>query len=263
MADGSNQGSSSPPPARGLGAVKAHISSRPIEFGLFITRILTVFFAFNYFLPVLAIFGLGGSPYSSYYKALMASAATSALRLHQRMPNFRMSTEFLQQLFLEDSAHYLIYSVLFINSEPLTVVLMPVGLFATLHGASYALALLDAAGQNNAWLARTLISLVELQSRNILRMVAFTEIFIMPLTVVMIFMGRVALFTPFLYYRFLCMRYASRRNPYTRAMFYETRMALDQAASSPKCPQGVRNMVWKFTAFVGRMAPPMEPQNAQ
>ena len=44
-------------------------------------------------------------------------------------------------------------------------------------------------GQNSWWGARLLISLVELQSRNILRMVAFQEIFLLPLSVFMIFAG--------------------------------------------------------------------------
>ena len=59
---------------------------------------------------------------------------------------------------------------------------------------------------NSNWMVRMLISLAELQSRSILRMVAFSEVFLMPLTVILVFTGRVSLVTPFMYYRFLGLR---------------------------------------------------------
>ena len=55
-------------------------------------------------------------------------------------------------------------------------------------------------------MVRMLISLAELQSRSILRMVAFSEVFLMSLTVILVFTGRVSLVTPFMYYRFLGLR---------------------------------------------------------
>ena len=69
------------------------------------------------------------------------------------------------------------------------------------------------------------------QSRNILRLIAFSEIFLMPMTVVYLFTGRTWLVVPLVYYRFLGLRYSSRRNPYTRAVFYELRLALEQTAN--------------------------------
>ena len=94
-------------------------------------------------------------------------------------------------LFLaEDAAHYLIFSMLFLYAAPITLVLTPVFLFALLHFASYTLTLLDTLGQNSWWGARMLISLVEFQSRNILRLVAFHEVFLLPFTVMMIFAGK-------------------------------------------------------------------------
>jgi hypothetical protein len=51
----------------------------------------------------------------------------------------------------------------------------------------------DWTGQNAWWGARFLISFVEFQSRNILRMVAFNEIFLMPLAVFLIFAGNTEL----------------------------------------------------------------------
>jgi hypothetical protein len=40
-------------------------------------------------------------------KALMANAATSALRLHQRLPQVQFTRQFLFQFLLEDSGTYL------------------------------------------------------------------------------------------------------------------------------------------------------------
>ena len=247
---------SAAPPARGFASLLAHVSAHKIDFALWVTRVLTLYFTLIYVLPFI------GNPYEAYYKALAASGATSALRLHQRLPRVSLTREFFAMLLAEDSAHYLLYCLLFMTGNTITVVLMPIALFAALHAASYSLTLLDALGMgrgSNAGLAKALVSLVELQSRNILRAAAFSEIFLMPIVVVMIFMGRATLFTPFLYYRFLSMRYASRRNPYTRNMFHEIRVAAEEAAASPRFPQGARNMLFKIISFISRLAPMQMP----
>ncbi len=263
------------PPTRGWNTLVSHVSAHKLDCGLWATRLATVVFALGYFLPI-----FGGDPRTAYYKALViiaqhilvssslililvvsqaANAATSALRLHQRLPAVRLNREFLALLLSEDSAHYLFFSLIFLFASPVTVALLPAALFAFLHAASYSLTLLDALGQNSWWGARMLISLVELQSRNILRMAAFSEIFLLPLSLVLVFTGRTPLLTPFVYYRFLGLRYASRRNPYCRTMFHELRLAVEEAASSPKMPQGVRNLLFKAVNFVSGMAPAVFP----
>lgn len=73
----------------------------------------------------------------------MSNAATSALRLNQRIPSVQFSREFFVQLLMEDSAHYLLYSLIFMYTSPMTMVLAPIFLFALLHFASYSLGLLD------------------------------------------------------------------------------------------------------------------------
>jgi hypothetical protein len=40
--------------------------------------------------------------------------------------------------------------------------------------------------------------------------------------------------TPFIYYQFLTLRYTSRRNPYTRNMFHELRLATESVANNAK-----------------------------
>lgn len=249
----------------GVRKVAQYLLSRRIEAGLWLTRLMTLAFSLGFLLP---IFPWSGSPpATSYYKAFMSNAATSALRLHQRLTTTSttggarpsLSREFLFSLLLEDSAHYLMFSLVFLfNNEPVTVALVPIALFALLHSASFSLTLLDQAdsgGRTGWWLGRALVSLVELQSRHILRLAAFTEIFLMPLTVVLVFAGHVSLLTPFMYYRFLGLRYSSRRNPYTRSIFYELRVSFEQAAASPSCPAFAKGLVHRSINLVSGLAP--------
>jgi len=229
--------------------LKAHVLAHKIDVLLWATRVATILFTVGYILPIF------GNPYNSYYKALMASAATSALRLHQRLPQVQFNREFLGLFLSEDAAHYLIFCVLFLYAAPITLVLVPVFLFALLHFASYTLTLLDTLGQNSWWGARMLISLVELQSRNILRLAAFQEVFLLPFTVMMIFAGKTNLVTPFLYYRFLSLRYQSRRNPYCRTICHELRMSLESLACSPKCPGWAKNIIYKAISVATSLGP--------
>lgn len=257
MSDSSTQSPPNPPEGAGDGArppqnrnIVAHMLANKIDVALWLTRIGTMVFTLLYLIPL-----FGANPYTSYQRALMSNAATSALRLHQRLPNVQLTREFLALLLMEDSCHYLFYSIIFLNAYPITLVLLPVVLFSLLHAASYSLTLLDVVGHTAWWGARFLVSIVEYQQRNILRLVAFTEIFLMFFSIAMIFFGRMSLLIPFIYYRFLTLRYASRRNPYTRQMFHELRLVIEAQVNKPGFPAGVRNLAYKMISFVSRMAP--------
>lgn len=65
--------------------------------------------------------------------------------------------------------------------------------------------------------------------------------------------------TPFVYYHFLVLRYSSRRNPYTRNMFYEMRLATEAAANNPSVPAIARNALRTSISLISRLAPPMQP----
>ncbi|XP_068241947.1 Krueppel homolog 2 [Palaemon carinicauda] len=238
-----------PPRGSGMEALKSHVMEHKVDTALWATRALTLVFCISYLIPIF------GNPVSSYQKVLMSNAATSALRLHQRIPTVQFSREFFSQLLMEDSAHYLLYSIIFMYTAPITMVLAPIFLFALLHFASYSLGLLDVMGRNNATGSRLLISVVEFQHRNILRCAAFVEIFLMPLCVIFLLLGRVSLITPFVFYRFLTLRYASRRNPYTRNMFHELRMTVELAVNKPGIPEFLRNSVNRAIIFVSGLAP--------
>ncbi|KAI5633371.1 hypothetical protein NE865_13924 [Phthorimaea operculella] len=253
MSDPNAQSGDTGPP-KGIPALKAHVIANKIDVALWAIRILTVLFTIGYVMPIF------NNPTSAFYKALLANAATSALRLHQRIParEISLSREFLARFFLEDSAHYLFYSLIFMNVAPNLLILTPIFLFALLHAASYSLTILDTLGQNSMWVARLLISLVEFQSRNILRAAALAEIVLFPLVVVMALSGYCGLLTPFVYYYFITWRYTSRRNPYTRNTFRELRVLAEQTASRPSMPGPIKSAIDSGVQLVCRMAPPME-----
>uniref|UniRef100_A0A131XQJ9 Putative conserved plasma membrane protein n=1 Tax=Hyalomma excavatum TaxID=257692 RepID=A0A131XQJ9_9ACAR len=237
---------------RGFSEVFNHMSIHKIESLLWFTRMCSVLFTLLYIIPL-----LDANPYTCYQRALISSAATSALRLHQRMPSVQLSRMFLSQLLIEDSCHYLFYSLIFLFAQPMTLVLLPVFLFSLLHSASFSLTLLDKMGGRSGLLGTWLVNLLDHQGRNILRLVAFTEIFLMPLTVFSVLSGRSSLLTPFVYYRFLSLRYASRRNPYTRTVFHELRLVTEHYASRPGCPMFLRNLLYKTITVLSQLAPPV------
>ncbi|KAK2157437.1 hypothetical protein LSH36_191g00009 [Paralvinella palmiformis] len=226
-----------------------HMSGNKIEAALWITRIMTMFFVLNFFLPVFS------ASQSSYQKAVLSNAATSALRLHQRLPNFQMNREFFGRLLLEDSAHYLFYSLIFVSSYPVTMVLVPIFLFAVLHAQKYTQQILNVVGPNSLGVVRRMLAKLDSNQVGILRFIACTEIFLMPAILFMMFTGHASIFLPFIYYRFLTLRYSSRRNPYCRQLFSELRVAMENICSSPSCPAFVRNIVYKVIAFISRLAP--------
>ncbi|KAF0752671.1 Krueppel 2-like [Aphis craccivora] len=253
MAEG-DAGTDSETRPKGIEALKQHVISHKVEVSLWCTRLATIIFTFAYILP------LFWNPASAYYRILLANAATSALRLHQRLPAMQISLQFLTQLFKEDSCHYLLYSVIFLYVSPNILVILPVFLFSTVHFASYSLTLLDLLGQNAWWGARLLISLVEFQSRSILRLIAFSEILVMPLTLFMSFFGRSGLLSIVFYYHFLTLRYASQRNPHTRLMFTDLRIAAENFANKSGTPSFLRSAILSGIATISRMAP-VVPQN--
>ncbi|KAJ7414481.1 hypothetical protein WISP_83682 [Willisornis vidua] len=175
---------------------------------------------------------------SFYQRALLANALTSALRLHQRLPHFQLSRAFLAQALLEDSCHYLLYSLIFVNSYPVTTkipgLVMSVVFVVraawmtcniiTIHTnpdlANFMKHLegVLARSSNSLPFLRNLLEKLNANQQNILKFIACNEIFLMPATVFMLFSGQGSLLQPFIYYRFLTLRYSSRRNPYCRSV---------------------------------------------
>lgn len=250
-----NQDSSHSPPRQGVQVALDYMMERKIDSLSWLTRLGTIIFTI---LSLIPIFGV--NPYTSYQRALMSNAATSALRLHQRMPRVQFTREFGAMLLIEDSCHYLLYSILFIISYPITLSLLPIFMFAILHSISYSLLILSKLGHNNTWATQILTSIANVHQRNILRLVAFAEVCLMPVIVLWLFSGKGSLLTPFAYYRFLSLRYASRRNPYTRNVFHEMRISLEAFANTPGRNPNLKNLCQKMINFALYLAPPVPVQ---
>lgn len=227
-----------------------YMLTNKIEAALWLTRIFTVVCSFLFIFPI-----LGGNPYGFYQRALISNAATSALRLHQRLPNFQFSREFFALLFLEDSCHYLMFSLIFMNGYPITMAVIPVFLFALLHACNYTKNVLNVMGPESMQFICKLIEKLQVQQTNILRFIACTEIFIMPAIIFMMFVGKCSFFLPIIYYRFLSLRYSSRRNPYCRTLFTEMRMTVEHFTAMPNCPGVIRGACLKAIAIISRLAP--------
>lgn len=155
---------------RGFEALKQHVIDNKTDVALWASRVLTIIFAIGYMLPIfgfvfcspftcllnwnsstaqinrhifISMFFSSSNAQNAFYKVLLANAATSALRLQQRMPAVQFTREYFSTLLVEDSCHYLFFSVIYLYVSPFILILLPVILFAILHAASYSLTLLD------------------------------------------------------------------------------------------------------------------------
>ncbi|KAF3694191.1 Transmembrane protein 33 Protein DB83 SHINC-3 [Channa argus] len=245
MADANQQ---NPPPQPGP---LQFLMSNKLETAMWLSRLFTVYCSIMFILPVLG-------PYAAanfYQRALLANALTSALRLHQRLPRFQLNRAFLAQALQEDSCHYLLFSLILVNSYPITMSIFPVFLFSLLHATTYTKKVLDSMGPNSLMFIRNLLDKLTSNQQNILKFIACNEIFLMPATVFMLFSGQGSLLLPFIYYRFLTLRYTSRRNPYCRTLFTELRILLEHFIMKPACPAFFRRMCLSSIAFISRLAP--------
>ncbi|KAI6215105.1 hypothetical protein M3Y94_00346000 [Aphelenchoides besseyi] len=220
-------------------------------------RILTLFFMVTYTLNALGFM----SAKASYSKAFAAAAATNAFRLHQRLRgtvNAVFSRQFLQQLLCEDSCHYLVYSIAFVSSPPVTMALFPIQLYALLHTSSYIIKVAEVTGQSRSNLVTSIAQLRDRYTSTCLSTVACVEIFVFPVFFAMILMGKANILFVFLYYRFLSLRYSSRRNPHTRMAFYNLKLSLFDVASKPACPNFLKQFIYQSVNMVQRLAPPVQ-----
>ncbi|CAG9530606.1 unnamed protein product [Cercopithifilaria johnstoni] len=235
---------------RGQSTLADFLKSRQTDAILFLTRIVTVLCTLYFILP----FGARSSQYSAYSKAFAAAAATNALRVHQRVGGLRLTREFLSVVLMEDSCHYLIYCVLFITSTPVTMALMPIFLYGLLHVINFATQICYAIGKATN-MADKVSELTRQHTQNLLGIIACSEIFLMPMLVAMVFVGKASFFLPFIYYRFITLRYVSRRNHSTKLVFYQLRVSVEQAVSNPNCPQMIRNAVHSIINLTCRLCP--------
>lgn len=215
------------PPRRGWDAVVDHISSHRIDFILSVTRALTVLCTISY------LIGFPGPASNRFKQALLMNAATSSLRLHQRMPPpplNQLNRNYFMSLILEDSFHYLIFPLMFFTGHPIALALLPCSLYAIFNLAVYTIAILDKLGDQDQ--LRTRISeLVAKYQQSLLHTVALSEVVLMPIVVIGVFTKFVGILVPIFYYRFLVLRYNSTRNAHLKLLVSQIKtVASAQAA---------------------------------
>jgi len=226
---------------------------------LWLIRLYIIVSTFLYIVP------LAGPEVSrnSYKRVLLGSAAISALRLHQRLPAIQFNMEFARQLMVEDSLHYLMYSVLFLMAAPATMVLAPIFLFALLHASSHTKKVLQASGSNGAIVQKIYQYIGKLETQEmrhqILLFIASFEIFVFIVSILMVLGGQASMLVPFFYYRFLQLRYTSRRNPYSRMAFAQYGQGIQQLSNHPRCPAIGKKVLFGIIALANRLSPATAP----
>ncbi|CAL8069923.1 unnamed protein product [Calicophoron daubneyi] len=259
---------------RGRGIV-AHLLSDYVNSALYFARIGTLFSCLAF---LLSPFFSRSPPHDVdvwYRRALIASAATSALRLHQRLKSASggLSRAIFETLVAEDSFHYLVFSIMFALLPPVSVSLMPIFLLALLHVTNFTQILLNvSAPQVNAAtgdgpnvnvsmaqpsylrnLVQTAVTKINTNDQPILRLIALNEIVLMAVCIFMAISGPRIIILPFVYYPFLKMRYNSRRNPHSRAAFYELRVSMQNLAHHPRCPSIITRIIDSSIGLVCRL----------
>ncbi|OQV16680.1 putative Transmembrane protein 33 [Hypsibius exemplaris] len=250
----SSQASTDAPPTAGRQAGMAGLlSDKRTDLLMNVTRLFVLIFTLGY------LTGLGGN--AAFHKALMAMAASSALRLYQRTrePGSRGGGGSYAQTFAallnEDSCHHLLYCILFLIGSPVTFVLLPICVFAFLHSMSFFVKLSNEMNMGTA-LFRPIGRLLEAEQQRLLMTAAVGEIMMMLVSVFMVVTGKIMLVAPFMYYRFLQLRYRSRRNPYCRLVFTQLRIGAERIAL--QAPPVVGNVITKAVAFISRLAPAVQ-----
>lgn len=197
-----------------------------------------------------------------YKKALIANALVACIRLHQRIGGqFALSKEHFARVCLEDSAHYLLFSVIFLMQPgKITMALFPVSLMALVHAVKYGFQVLDCAGTNTG---RGVLNAIALKQQTIFRAVALIEICLLPVLTIMLVIGRAQLFSPFLYYKYVKLRYFSQRNGYCRQVFWELKQVGNQYKNSDRIPAFVKKAIQMVQDTCDKMGTPPAAQPAQ
>lgn len=211
----------------GWDVVIEHIKGHKIDFILAVTRALTVLCTLSY------LIGFPGPASNRFKQALLMNAATSSLRLHQRMPPpplNQLSRAYFMNLFREDSFHYLIFPFMFFTGQPITLALLPCALYALFNLAVYAISILDKLGNQEA-LKLEISNFVAKYQQSLLHTIALSEVALMPTVVISVFTRVVSVLVPLFYYRFLMLRYNSTRNAHLKLLISQIKTIATTYAS--------------------------------
>lgn len=211
----------------GWDAVIEHIKGHRIDFILAVTRALTVLCTLSY------LIGFPGPATNRFKQALLMNAATSSLRLHQRMPPpplNQLSRDYFLGLIREDSFHYFIFPFMFFTGQPITLALLPCALYALFNLAVYAISILDKLGNQEA-LKLEIGNFVAKYQQSLLHTIALSEVALMPTLVISVFTRVVSILVPLFYCRFLMLRYQSTRNAHLKLLISQIKTIATTYAS--------------------------------
>lgn len=243
----------------GITRLRDFMRDKRLDLTMYVTRIATLLFALYYVVPIF------GNAQQAYRRAHMACLATSAMRLFQRLRGsdspVMLSKEFMAHLITEDSFHYLIYSLMFFFFGPVSFTLLPVFMFAALHVANFTRQMLETTRGTPVkdQGLESILTLFSARTPWILKMAATAEVCLMGLILINCFRGKLSFVAVFLYYRFLYLRFASKRNHYTRLVFSQLRNSAERAIATPGCPAIIGRVVTTCIAIIIRISPPITP----
>ncbi|XP_065179934.1 transmembrane protein 33-like [Sycon ciliatum] len=233
----------------GRQTLSEYVSERRLEAGIFVLRMSTILHG------LLALVPFFLRPADAYQRCLVSYIAVSAFRLSQRVTGLGLNAECIQRILSEDSGHYLFFCFLFATQNFAgIVVLIPICLFSVLHSLTFVRKLHEATGSVPSVVMNSITTLFNYQ-QHLLMVSANTEIMLMLLTIMGVFGGTFSIFVPFMYYRFLCMRYTSQRNPYSQYAFQSLRLVVDHTCTHPRCPNVVRRLLQAGVRMAARLAP--------
>ncbi|KAI9557963.1 hypothetical protein GHT06_014714 [Daphnia sinensis] len=236
------------PPSR-FRTIGAHFLRNKIDYILGFIWFSSICFTVIYVIPFLR-----SECEDMYYRTLIAHSATSLLRLYKKFhQSIQFNFEFMEQLLLDDSTHNLLYSLMFYCFPPFPWIWLPIFLFALLHVTNYGVQVVECFSPSAFGLLKKGFELMELQSINILKIIAITEVFILfiiPFSLLSFSFSGLALatVTVFVYEKFLILRYMSKQNPFTRIVFGEFIEQLEICTDQSSASACVRNFSYALIA---------------
>ena len=96
------------------GSIRNFMAARMIATAMWVMRIYILFLSVQYI-----FFASGFDMDHFYHRVLLANGFVCSLRLHQRVPSFKISRQNLAVMMEEDSAQYLLYSITFLTCTPI------------------------------------------------------------------------------------------------------------------------------------------------
>eukprot|EP00051_Salpingoeca_urceolata_P027760 m.483166 g.483166 ORF g.483166 m.483166 type:complete len:272 (-) comp22802_c0_seq1:127-942(-) len=252
------QGQGQAPPA-GAGAAPQQrqgivglLTSQPSSTVLFVARIASVVFS------VLFLVSTGFASLNNYRLALKMGTLSSAIRLYQRVADTppSLTLQFFRTLLLEDSFHYVLYTILLLGVKPSLVFLSPVAIFAFFHSTIFLRKLLTASNVGVLQRLVPTIGRLDTLATSGFVLVAKAELFIFFIIVfqTVTMMSGKYLVALAAYPQFMLLRYFSRRNPHFRTVVAGLEQTLDGLSRSPSCPAIVARAYGNVKALVIKVA---------